>query len=192
MTSSRDPLQTQYILHEQVLETVSSTRYLGGGYLQQPQVEHALMWTESHPTQIGHSDLLGVMLRLNPHKYGKWQISPLFVPAGVCFSSLGPHTDELTNKVERRAARWTIHDYTRTTSVTALLTQLNWQTIEERRSVAHPCLFYKILNGLMAVPLPDYIQPTHRISRYCHSMTFRQIHTDNDRYKYSFFPLGVV
>ena len=28
MTSSRDPLQTQYILHGQVLETVSSARYL--------------------------------------------------------------------------------------------------------------------------------------------------------------------
>ena len=91
-----------------------------------------------------------------------------------------PHTDELTNKVEivqRRAARWILHDYARTTSVTSLLSPLNWQTLEERRSVARLCLFYKIINGLVAVPLSDYIQPTHRISRYCHSMTFRQIHT---------------
>ena len=95
-----------------------------------------------------------------------------------------PHTDELTNKVEivqRRAAQWTLHDYARTTSVTSLLSQLNWHTLEERRSVARLCLFYKIINGLVAMPLPDYIQPTHRISRYCHSMTFRQIHTGKDR-----------
>ena len=73
-----------------------------------------------------------------------------------------------------------------------LLSQLNWQILEERRSVARLCLFYKIINDLMAVPLPDYIQPIHRISRYCHSMTFRQIHTGKDRFKYSFFPQAVV
>ena len=58
---------------------------------------------------------------------------------------------------------------------------------------ARLCLFYKVVNGLVAVPLPDYIQPrTHRISKYCHSMTFRQIHTGKDSYKYSFFPLAIV
>ena len=92
----------------------------------------------------------------------------------------------------RKSARWTLNDYARTTSVTSLQSQLNWQTLEERRSVARLCLFYKIVNGLVAVPLPDYMQPTHRISRYCHSMTFRQIHTGKDYYKYSFFPLAIV
>ena len=32
----------------------------------------------------------------------------------------------------------------------------------------------------------------HRVSRYCHSMTFRQIHTNRNYYKYSFFPLAIV
>ena len=57
---------------------------------------------------------------------------------------------------------------------------------------ARLCLFYKIIHGLVAVPLPDYTQPTHRVSRYCHSMTFRQIHTGTNYYKYSFFPLAIV
>ena len=57
---------------------------------------------------------------------------------------------------------------------------------------ARLCLFYKIVHGLVAVPLPDYIIPTHRVSRYCHSMTFRQIHTGTNYYKYSFFPLAIV
>ena len=102
------------------------------------------------------------------------------------------NTKDKTHKVEmvqRRAAQWSLSDYARTTSVTSLQSQLNWQTLEERRSMAPLCLFYKIVNGLVAVPLPDYMQPTHRISRYCHSMTFRQIHTSKDYYKYSFFPV---
>ena len=106
-----------------------------------------------------------------------------------------PNTKDKTHKVEmvqKRAAQWTLRDHGRTTSVTSLQSQLNWQTLEERRSMARPCLFYKIVNGLVAVPLPDYMQHIHRISRYCHSMTFHQTHTDKDYYKYSFFPLAIV
>ena len=72
------------------------------------------------------------------------------------------------------------------------MAQLGWQTLEQRRPVARLCLFYKIVNGLVAEPLPNYIQPAHRISRFCHSMTFRQIHTGKNYYKYSFFLLAVV
>ena len=84
-----------------------------------------------------------------------------------------PHTQQYTHKIEmvqRRAARWTMNDYARTTSVTSLLHQLGCLTLEERRSAARFCLFYKIVNGLVAMPLPEYIQPTHKISRYCHLM----------------------
>ena len=64
--------------------------------------------------------------------------------------------------------------------------------LEERLSVARLYLLYKVVNGLVAVPLPDYIQSTQRKPRYCHSMTFRQIHTSNDSYKYPFFALAIA
>ena len=72
------------------------------------------------------------------------------------------------------------------------LNQLGWRTLEQRRADARLCLFYKIVYGLVAVPLPNYVQPTHRIFRYCHSMTYRQIQTSTNYYKYSFFPLAIV
>ena len=65
-----------------------------------------------------------------------------------------------THKVEmvqRRAAWWTLSDYTRTNSVISLQSQLNWQTLEARRYVARLCLFYKFVNSLVAVLLPDYM-----------------------------------
>ena len=49
-----------------------------------------------------------------------------------------------------------------------------------------------IVHGLVALPLPEYIEPSNRISRYCHSMTFRQLQTSTNYYKYSFFPLAIV
>ena len=41
--------------------------------------------------------------------------------------------------------------------------------------------------------VPRYIQPRNRmLSKYSHSMTFRQLYTGKDSYKYSFFPLAIV
>ena len=115
------------------------------GWISPATSSGTLMWTESQPTQIGHSDLLGVMLRLKSPQIREMAYQSLVCPQLEYASAVwDPHTDELTNKVEmvqRRAARWTLHDYARTISVTSLLSQLNWQTLEERRSVARLCLF---------------------------------------------------
>ena len=108
-----------------------------------------------------------------------------------------PYTKEKTHQLEKkkkkkRTARWTTSNYDYRSSVTAMLDQLGWRTLEQRRADARLCLFYKIVYGLVAVPVPDYIQPTSRVSRYCLSVTFRQIQTTKNYYKYSFFPLAIV
>ena len=64
-----------------------------------------------------------------------------------------------------------------------MINKLGWRTLEQRRADARLCLFYKIVYGLVAVPLPYHVQYSHRISRYCHSMTFRQVYTSRDYYK---------
>ena len=90
--------------------------------------------------------------------------------------------------VQRRAARWTFGNFDNRASVTEMLNKLGWRTLEQRRADARLCLFYKIVYGLVVVPLPNYVQYNNRISRYCHSMTFRQVSTSTDYYKHSFFP----
>ena len=67
-------------------------------------------------------------------------------------------------KIQRRAARWTTSNYDTRSSVSAMLSQLGWRT---RAKTGR----YKVVYGNVAVPLPNYVQPTHRASRYCHSMT---------------------
>ena len=57
---------------------------------------------------------------------------------------------------------------------------------------ARLCLFFKFIHGLVAVLLPDYVQYSNRISRYCHPMAFRQVYTSKDYYKYSCLPLAIV
>ena len=75
-----------------------------------------------------------------------------------------PYTKEKTlqlEKIQRRAARWNSSNYDYRSSVTAMLGQLNWRSLEQRRAEACLCLFYKMVNGIVAEPLPDYVHPTH-------------------------------
>ena len=70
-----------------------------------------------------------------------------------------------------------------------MLNKLGWRTLEQRRADARLCLFYNIVYVPAAVSLPNFVQYNNKISRYCHSMTFRQVSTSTDYYiKHSFFP----
>ena len=95
-------------------------------------------------------------------------------------------------KIQKRAARWTTSDFSTRSSVTAMLEKLGWRSLQQRRADARLCLFYRVVYGLVAIPMPEYIQPNPRVSRYCHSMAFHQVHTSADYYKYSFYHLAIV
>ena len=78
-------------------------------------------------------------------------------------------------QVQGRAVRWTACNSDRQSSVTEMVKQLRWRSLVRGRADTRLCLFYKVIHGLVAVPLLDYIHITllNRISRYCHSMIFR-------------------
>ena len=64
------------------------------------------------------------------------------------------HDDKIKQieKVQRRAARWTTCNFRRTASVTDMIETLGWRTLEKRRADARLCLFFKIINNMVAVP----------------------------------------
>ena len=107
-----------------------------------------------------------------------------------------PYTQNNIHKIEmvqRRAARWTLDNYTRQASVSEMLTHLGWRSLEQRRNNSQLCLFYKIIHGLVALDLPPYVEHPTRIShKNSHPLVYRQIHTSVDYYKYSFYPLAIV
>ena len=194
MTSRSEIINIVYTLHGQVLEVVTSARYLG------VDISSVLSWN-SHIDRITTSAnrTLGYIRRniKTKNQKGRETANNTLVRPQLEYSApiWDPYTREKTlqlEKIQRRAARWTTSNYATRSSVTAMLNQLGWRTLEQRWADARLCLFYKIVYGLVAVPLPEYVQRTHRISRYCHSMTFRQIQTSQNYYKYSFFPLAIV
>ena len=76
--------------------------------------------------------------------------------------------------VQRRAARWTLSRYSAYDSVTSMLGELGWRSLDDRRTDARLCLFYKIVHGLVAVPMPTYVVHPRVFTRHSksHSLTF--------------------
>ena len=70
--------------------------------------------------------------------------------------------------------------------------QLKLRTLEQRRADARVIKLFKIIHGLVAIPLPSYFEQPSRMTRHGHPLALRQIHTSSNYYKYSFFPAAVV
>ena len=194
VAGSKRPVKRDYILHGQVLESVTCAKYLG------VDIPGSLTWN-SHIDRITGSAnrTLGFVRRNIKTRMSKVRetayntlVRPQLEYASAVWDPHNKNRISQIEQVQRRAARWTVSNFDRKASVTEIVQDLGWRTLDQRRADARLCLFFKILHGLVAVPLPDYIQHSTRISRYCHSMTFRQVSTSTDYYKYSFFPLAIV
>ena len=194
VTGSKKPVKRDYTLHGQVLESVTSARYLG------VDISGSLSWNPHVDRITGHANRTLSFVRRNiktkmskvRERANNTLVRPQLEYASAVWD---PHTKVRNSQIEQvqqRAARWTVSNYDWQASATQIVQDLGWRTLKQRRADACLCLFYKVVHGLVAVPLPDYIQYSNRISRHCHSMTFRQVSTSLDYYKYSFFPLATV
>ena len=73
--------------------------------------------------------------------------------------------------VQGRAARFANGDYQRTSSVTAMLQQLQWQTLQSRRAYAQTVMMYRIMYHLVDIPAEHYLNRTSLRTRG-HSLRF--------------------
>ena len=75
--------------------------------------------------------------------------------------------------VQRRAARYVCNNYSyEPGSVTAMLNQLGWRSLEQRRADIRLTFLYKSINGLVAVNLSNQLVPHARFSRHHHPLSF--------------------
>ena len=106
-----------------------------------------------------------------------------------------PHTKENIDKIEmtqRRAARWVKNKFSTYDSVTDMLSELGWRSLECRRIDARMIMFYKIVHGYVAIDLSTYFERPLRYTRHMHPLSFRQIHTNARYYQHSFYPTSIV
>ena len=93
-------------------------------------------------------------------------------------------------KVQRTAARWTCRRWRNTSSVSEMLDELEWPSLEARRNRSSLLLFHKIHSGTVSIEKEKYLTTAHSLksTRASHSAQYCRNQTYSDVLKNSFFP----
>ena len=194
ITKRKTVIPTKYTLHNTILESVTSAKYLG------ITISNDLTWN-THINNITKkaNQTLGFLrrnIKVHSEKLKATAYKTLVRPQLEYSSTVwSPHTATLIEQLEaiqRRAARWTKRDYSRTSSVTDMMTTLNWRRLDQRRIDQRLTMLHNILHDRVAIPRPNCLIPSTRSSRTSHSQTFQQIHAKTDYYKFSFLPRTII
>lgn len=190
ITNKRNPLIQSYSIHGSDLQTVKHAKYLG------VTISSDLSWnkhvdnTAKKATTILSLNFLKRNLHSCPstvkEKCYKALVRPIMEYASCAWD---PHTQRNISKLEmvqRRAARFVKGDYDRTSSVTSMLADLKWNTLQDRRLQSKTVMFYRIVHQLVAIPATPFLIPT-RASRG-HTMRYLIPQSTVNVHLYSFFP----
>jgi hypothetical protein len=90
--------------------------------------------------------------------------------------------------VQRRAARYVKNRYHNTSSVTEMLHQLQWTSLEARRRQARLVLLYKISNNLVKIDPTIKLIPPKRLSRNMHDRSVQIPASSTTLRRKSFYP----
>ena len=178
----------QYQLHNQNLQIVSSSKYLGVTIQDNGKFD-------VHINNIANASnkMLGFVrrnLRVNS-KSSKETAYKMLVRPKTEYAAVvwDPHTkDNITKleKIQRRAARVVMQDYKQTSSVTEMLKALDWPSLELRRKASRLTTLFKIDTGKVNVSIKPQPAPTR--SRRAHDRQFQRNTCKKDVRNYSFFP----
>ena len=181
-----------YTLHGQELETVSSVKYLG------VTVQNDGNWDQHINGLVSKANSTLGFLRRNlkirsraiKDTAYKALVRPLLeYSAAIWDPHLQKEIDAL-EKVQRRAARFVLHQYDTSSSVDQMLQELNWPTLARRRQNGRLTLFYKIVNDLVSVHCPN-LTPSNPRSRRTHQKQYDRVTCRTEYRNNAFLPRTV-
>jgi hypothetical protein len=114
-----------------------------------------------------------------------------------CSTIWDPHHQTNINAIEavqNRAARFVKRDFSRESSVSSMVRDLDWKRLEERRLAARLTLLYKAHHQLTSIDISKFSTNSRprRYTRQTSSINFIRPQPNKDCYKYSFLPRTVA
>ena len=193
LTNKHNKIQASFTLEGTVLENVDSIKYLG------VTITSDLKWNSHIRNVCSKANRTLGFLRRNlfscPQDVKEAAYKSLVRPILEYGSTVwDPHynglNDELEN-VQKRAVRFVTRNYSyETGSMTGILEELKWETLQKRRKDNRLILLYKGLKGKARIPTDDLI-PKNRRCRNQHSLVFQIPSASIDANKKSFFPQSI-
>ena len=192
-TSKKSPSITPYKLCGNTLQVTQSHPYLGVTF------SSDLKWN-SHISKVtkGCKRTLGVIRRnfksCTPDVKSRLYLSLVQPKLEYGTTAWYPSTKKAKyqlDMVQRSAARMCLNDYSRDSSVTSMISSLQWTDLETRRAIVRLAMMFKINCGLVDVDWEPYLtRPTRQLKR-THPFSFQQPRTRTTIYSDSFFPWTV-
>ena len=191
ITNKRKPITSTYFIHNKPLSVSETSKYLG------ININNKLSWNTHIDKITKKANSTSAFIRRNlPHapRNIKKQCYTTFIRPSLEYASTvwDPHTKcniAKIEKVQRRAARYIMNDYKRTSSVTDMLNHLSLEPLQSRRNTAKLIVMYKIVHHLISIP-PTLLIPTGTITRG-HQQRFLIPFSRVSVYRYSFFPTAI-
>ncbi|XP_071479335.1 uncharacterized protein B0403.1-like [Diadema antillarum] len=196
VTRKRTRHHHQYTLNGIVLDTVTSAKYLG------ITIETNLKWNQ-HISNICHkaNNTLAFLrrnLRIHSTQLKTTAYQALVRPLVEHGCSVwDPYTAGCIQQLEmiqRRAARYVLNRYHNTSSVSEMLEQLGWPSLQKRREASRGALtmLYKMHNSLVDINMDHHpIHPITRQTRTVHPYGYLVPISRTEQHKQSFFPRTV-
>ena len=188
ITKRHNPVNFTYTIHGHPLEAVQSAKYLG------VELTNNLSWNKHlETTTMKGKRSLGFLRRnlgtcppeIKARCYNTF-VRPIAEYASCVWS---PSTKKGIDKVEsiqRSAARYVVNDYSRQSSITTMLQDLGWDSLQHRREVARVTMMYCITNKLIDIP-DNQLIPANRTTRG-NNKKFKVPTTRTTLMKGQFFP----
>ena len=122
-------------------------------------------------------------------KVYKALVRPHLEYASTVWSPWQQGLSAMLEKVQRRAARFVLNDYSHHSSVTNMLSRLQWDSLELRRKKSRLHMLYKSIHGLAAFLICDYVLPSAILTtRGSHPFKIQPMFTYKNSPKQSFLP----
>ena len=154
-TSKQYRRETNYFLHGQRLQVTDSAKYLG------VNLSDDLKWEHTQATAVRASRTLGFLRRnfrdcskqVRATTY-KSMVRPTMEYASTFWDPYKTEDVNCLDKVQRRAARYACNNYTERNpgSVTAMVSSLGWESLQDRRKMHRLTMLYKIRHNLVEIP----------------------------------------
>lgn len=191
VTNKKKPVTQPYYIHGQELMRGNCAKYLG------VHLTKNLSWNNHIDSMTKKANSTSAFLRRNirscPSKTKVLCYTALLRPLMEYACTVwDPHTQSNISKLEkvqRYYARFIFNDYQWRSSVTSMLNQLRWPSLQERRAQFKVIMMYRIANHHVDIP-DSYLVPATTTSRG-HSMRMLVPNARTVTYQKSFFPDSV-
>jgi hypothetical protein len=142
-------LQKFYTLHGQILAEVSAAKYLG------VLVCNDLKWSKHIASVVSKASQKLGFIRRNLRRCPLSSKAIAYISlvrsgmeyAGIVWNPYLKTDIDCLERVQRKAARWVKSAFSTTTSVTSIMSDMGWNSLQERRRIQSLVFLYKIINN---------------------------------------------